>query len=467
MPAAASAAWAAVISGSDGVPAKTRSWRLTMAGPRTTATAVASPAEASALVRALLAGEARDHPSRGQRLVGDLRRPVRPHPAHEAGLVLPEIVRAGEDAAVLHPDDLLMHEGARLFPAGLEHRLAARGVPAVPGGVLGDRLGHGRSDEAVVELGALRAVVPGDAVARGPILVAGRMVRAVVVDEVRRIGREQRRPLAVHQPAHVGRAGAVAAEQPVVAEDPEIARPRRRVARRLRHHDRRDARPLRRLAAADVEGEQLVELGVGEAGERQVEVVGRQRLQLGGEQRLVPCSELGQLVVADAVRLPLFLGQMVEHDHRRLGQAELGGGEDAAVAGDHLAVASDQHRIGPAELRHRRGDLRDLVRPVGLRVPGIGLQALERPMLDALRSEAQGHGSAPWGRGTWIPGGGFRHWIPLGPVDSFRGPAEATPGRGEVFVLLAISGAPVDSGCRVASQKNAAVASELARSGIR
>jgi hypothetical protein len=30
MPAAASAAWAAVISGSLGVPAKTRSWRLTM-----------------------------------------------------------------------------------------------------------------------------------------------------------------------------------------------------------------------------------------------------------------------------------------------------------------------------------------------------------------------------------------------------------------------------------------------------
>ena len=60
--------------------------------------------------------------------------------------------------------------------------------------------------------------------------------------------------------------------------------------------------PSRRLAAADVEGEQLVELGVGEADQRQVEVVGRQLLQLGGEQRLVPLAELGQLVVGQIGR---------------------------------------------------------------------------------------------------------------------------------------------------------------------
>ena len=78
--------------------------------------------------------------------------------------MLPEVVGAGEDAPVLHPDDLLMDEGARLLPAGFQHRLAARGVPAVPGGVLGDRLGDGCSDEAVVEFGALRTVVPGDTV---------------------------------------------------------------------------------------------------------------------------------------------------------------------------------------------------------------------------------------------------------------------------------------------------------------
>ncbi len=58
----------------------------------------------------------------------------------------------------------------------------------------------------------------------------------------------------------------------------------------------------------------------------------------------------------------------------------------------------------------------------------------------------------------WTP-----RWIPLGPVDSFRGPAEATPGREQAFVLLTVFGEPVDSGFQVASQKIAAVASELAR----
>jgi hypothetical protein len=39
-----------------------------------------------------------------------------------------------------------------------------------------------------------------------------------------RIGREQHCALAVHQAAHIVAAGAVAAEQPVIAEDPQIAR---------------------------------------------------------------------------------------------------------------------------------------------------------------------------------------------------------------------------------------------------
>ena len=81
-----------------------------------------------------------------------------------------------------------------------------------------------RSDEAVVELRALRTVVPGRAVGRRPILVPRRMVRAVVINEIRRVGGEQDRALAMHQAAHIVVAGAVAAEQPVVTEDPEIAR---------------------------------------------------------------------------------------------------------------------------------------------------------------------------------------------------------------------------------------------------
>ena len=77
------------------------------------------------------------------------------------------------------------------------------------------------------------------------------------------------------------------------------------------------------------------------------------------------------------------------------GEPQLGGREDAAVAGDHLAVARNQHRHGPAELRDARGDLRDLVGAVRLRVARIGPQPLERPGLDRLRGKAQRHRRVP------------------------------------------------------------------------
>jgi hypothetical protein len=67
------------------------------------------------------------------------------------------------------------------------------------------------------------------------------------------------------------------------------------------------------------------------------------------------------------------------HDYRRLGQPELRRGHDAAVASDHLAVIGDEHRHGPAELGDARGDPRDLVRPVRLRVLRVGAEPLDGP----------------------------------------------------------------------------------------
>ncbi len=217
------------------------------------------------------------------------------------------------------------------------------------------------------------------------------------------------------------------------------------------------------VLASPSTGEQLVELGVGEADERQVEVVGRQLLQLAGEQRLVPGAELGQLVVGQTVGLPLLLGQVVEHDHRRLGQPELRGRQDAAVPGDHLAVARHQHRHRPAELRHRAGDLRDLVRPVRLGVPRIGLQALERPRARCAPERSSGSCPIILSGGGVDSGGGFRAGFHWAAVDSFRVQAEATPGREQGFVLLADIRRAGGFRSRVASQKIAAVASELAR----
>ncbi len=87
------------------------------------------------------------------------------------------------------------------------------------------------------------------------------------------------------------------------------------------------------------------------------------------------------------------------------------------MAGDQFAVVRHQHRHRPAELGHRARDLRDLVRAVRLGVAGIRLQPLERPLLDALRSEAQGHSgsSCRWAGGSWrVDSGTGSHWAAVG-----------------------------------------------------
>ncbi len=54
---------------------------------------------------------------------------------------------------------------------------------------------------------------------------------------------------------------------------------------------------------------------------RQVELLGRESLQFLGQQRLIPVTKFGQLVVGDPISPPLRLAQVVENDHRSLVQS--------------------------------------------------------------------------------------------------------------------------------------------------
>ena len=103
------------------------------------------------------------------------------------------------------------------------------------------------------------------------------------------------------------------------------------------------------------------------------------------------------------IRSPLRLGQMPQHDHRRFGQPELRRRQHPAVACDQLAVLGHKAGHRPAKLGHAGGDVRDLIGPLGHGVAGIGLQARERPMLDALRGEAKGHAGFPVAGWAWLP----------------------------------------------------------------
>ena len=107
------------------------------------------------------------------------------------------------------------------------------------------------------------------------------------------------------------------------------------------------------------------------------------------QQRLAPARLQGELVVGDQVRPLLRLAEVLEPDHRHLGEPELARREQPAVAGQDPGVLVDQDRVGPAELDHRGRDLIDLRLAVRARVALVRAQAVDRPQLDPVGERDQ------------------------------------------------------------------------------
>ena len=197
------------------------------------------------------------------------------------------------------------------------------------------------------------------------------------------------RPHAAEQPRHVGGFGRAAAEQPVRAEQPEVARPRDRHRRRLRR--------LLLARVGQLVAEQRIELERLEAERAEVGAELRQLAELQGEQLAVPAGLLGEPVVGQDVGPLLRLGEVAELDHRHRGEAELPRRQHPAVAGDDAVLAVDQHRVGEAVLADRAGDQRHLRLAVGAGVAGVGDQARDRAVVDRQRlggldlAQADGH----------------------------------------------------------------------------
>jgi hypothetical protein len=131
------------------------------------------------------------------------------------------------------------------------------------------------------------------------------MVGAVIVDEIRRIGRKQDRPLTVHHPDHVRGLCRIAAQQAVFAEQPEITRAGDGIYRRFGND------VLAGEAIALVERrQQPVQVLALETGQPQIETGGVQRMQLGGKQFVVPAGKLGQPIVGDPIGAHLLRRQV-------------------------------------------------------------------------------------------------------------------------------------------------------------
>ena len=205
------------------------------------------------------------------------------------------------------------------------------------------------------------------------------------------------------------------------------------------------------VLAARIESEQLVELGVGEA-----EALERRRRRgpaPAAPRRAAPrprrrarsayCRRCGRRAPAPASGASTRITGAVSSPSCRAASTR-------PWPAIRMPASSTRHGFSqpysirlPAEQRH-------LPLVVPARVGGIGHQPVDRPMLDPLRGEAQGHG-VPFGVASWTP-------------DARGGLRSSTARRGaaaEVFDIVALGRDQGGSWIQVASQKSRAVASEV------
>ena len=135
--------------------------------------------------------------------------------AYQQVSCLPMIIAAAEREVLLGPDDLSAQlEAARRETGGDD--LAVQGPEPHIGGIPGEQsIGFPPVGAIVVEHLAVRELAPAEVAARPPA--------RVVTDPVRRIGDHQMRLGSRQHRGDIGRAGAVAAANPVVAQQPDVA----------------------------------------------------------------------------------------------------------------------------------------------------------------------------------------------------------------------------------------------------
>ena len=276
---------------------------------------------------------------------------------------------------LLHSAGLGGCEDAEVAPDPLDVAASLERVPAVdrrPRPEHFEHVGEHRAEEGVRVLDVDLAVLVGPVLARvvGPL--------AGVIDEVGRIGCDERGCLARHDAVHVGELRAVAAEQAVVAEDPEVAGLRDRHGRRRLGTGVVEVRALLGSEA----GDQPLDLLVVEAYAVERALFAK-LFEQAGQRGVIPLGELVRLVVGDRVGDGVDVGA-VEPPDRDLHQPELLRGLEARVAGDHLAGAARDDGLLPAEAAEGGSDVRD--RGVVLTRVGRGAEELAgRDELDRRR----------------------------------------------------------------------------------
>ncbi|MFQ6047993.1 MAG: hypothetical protein ACE5K7_01355 [Phycisphaerae bacterium] len=147
--------------------------------------------------------------------------------------------------------------------------------------------------------------------------------------------------LAIQQAIDVRVATTVAAEQAMLAEEPQVARLRDRLVR-VGH------------ALLDLALEQLGQLGLVETEQLQVEAAVPQLAQFDRQQVVVPLGQVGELVVGDPVGPDLLGREVLGHVHRHLIEPELLGYLPARMAADDHAIGQTSRTARPVQHQEHR-----------------------------------------------------------------------------------------------------------------
>ena len=132
----------------------------------------------------------------------------------------------------------------------------------------------------------------------------------IIVHAIGRVGHHQMRRHAVQRPGHIIRARRIAADEPMPPELPDIAAPRHRHGRRLGH--------LIGIGQPSIAPDQLTQLLLGKAEQRQIKSHARQIGDLDPQQRIVPSGIHRKLVVRNPISLLLRLRPAARRNDRHL-----------------------------------------------------------------------------------------------------------------------------------------------------
>ena len=171
----------------------------------------------------------------------------------------------------------------------------------------------------------------------------------------------------------------IPAQQPVLAELPEITRDGDRWCAGV---DLRD--PVRIVVGLGGVEDKAVDLRRVETDDLEIEVELdlAERLQLYRHQLLIPTGQLGQAVVGDDVGPDLCFAEVAQPDCRNLFEPEQLRRLQTSVARDDLPVFINQDGVRPAECLDGRGDLPDLLFRVRTGISRIRLEGRDPEMLN-------------------------------------------------------------------------------------